>query len=269
MSSSSAARTNLTSQSVITHRDQLVGKGSFRLVYAGTYVGGNRNAQEAVCKQFKPHCSHLEDYYYSNDFRIIDKAVDYAEDWNGMCEVGKEILVTRGNVMNAGRAKYMVEPLIRDFTRFTSNNGWIRYDGDAELAMEAYCHYTYHRSGGRLIVCDLQGRYRYNSYRQNKCRFELTDPAICSRDRQYGPTDLGEKGIESFFANHECNRFCNWDGYWQRPRSARAWFKLNQGTSMFGSDSTHLLLTCNTARFNASLQPIYDDNEDSSDDDSW
>ena len=48
-----------------------------------------------------------------------------------------------------------------------------------------------------------QGRYR-NQYR--KCRFELTDPAICSRARDYGPTDLGEKGIQSFFKTHVCNK---------------------------------------------------------------
>ena len=50
-----------------------------------------------------------------------------------------------------------------------------------------------------MIVCDLQGRYRHNRRVNSKSRFELTDPAICSRRRTYGHTDLGEKGIESFF----------------------------------------------------------------------
>ena len=47
-----------------------------------------------------------------------------------------------------------MEPLIRNFTKFTSNNGWISGDeGWHGEAMEDFTHYTYHRSGGYLIVC--------------------------------------------------------------------------------------------------------------------
>uniref|UniRef100_A0A7R9WJI9 Alpha-type protein kinase domain-containing protein n=1 Tax=Pseudictyota dubia TaxID=2749911 RepID=A0A7R9WJI9_9STRA len=205
MSYSSAARTNLTSDRVRLHRNEVVGVGAFRTAYAGTYIGGNRNQQEAVCKCFKHNFRVLENEFFGHDFRVADKAIEYAEDWNGICEVGKEILVTRGDVHTIGGTKYLVEPLIRYFTKFTSNNGWIADEDDegwSVLAMEAFSHYTYHRSGGSLIVCDIQGRYRHNSYNRSKCRFELTDPAICSRRRTYGPTDLGEKGIDSFFENH-------------------------------------------------------------------
>lgn len=125
--------------------------------------------------------------------------------------------------------------------------------------MEAFSHFTYHRSGGHLIVCDLQGRYRHDSYKSNRCRFELTDPAICSRTRNYGPTDLGEKGIETFFANHECNRFCHAnDQRWCRPRAPSKWFCESSSTSMLGESATELLRTRNNARFTANLAVIYD-----------
>jgi Alpha-kinase family len=271
---SSAARTNLTSRDVVLHRSQILGVGQFRTAYAGTYVGGNRNQQEAVCKAFKAMYHELETDFYSQDFHIASKAIQFAEDWNAWCPLGKEILVTHGDVMNINGTKYLVEPLIRFFQKYTSNNGWIA-DGTGWQgeAMEAFSHFTYHRSGGSMIVCDLQGRYRHNQYSKSKCRFELTDPAICSRSRSYGVTDLGEKGIESFFANHVCNQFCSSDGgtrSWQRPRHATQWFESNSGTSMLNSGYTNLLKTTNRrVKFTSSLDVICDDDEDDEYEDMW
>ena len=179
-----------------------------------------------------------------------------------MCKYGQELLITRGDVMKIGNTKYLVEPLIRYYSKFTSNNGWIA-DEDVEgrqwtvEAMEAFSHYSYHKTGGFLIVCDLQGRYRHNRWSKEKCRFELTDPAICSRHRNFGPTDLGEKGIDSFFANHVCNKFCNYDGYWSRPRAPKRWFERSSGTSMLDSTASETLKLVNRVKFNAQLEPIY------------
>ena len=274
---SSAARTNLSSSGIHVHHHQEVGEGQFRLAYAGTFIGGTRNSQEAVCKCFKPIYSGLENEYFADDTRIIERSIRFAEDWNGFCEWGKEILVTYGTVMNVSGTLYLVEPLIRYFKKYTSNNGWIanKYSGDVagwEVdAMEAFTHYTYHKSGGQLIVCDLQGRYRHDRYSKKKSRFELTDPAICSRSRSYGPTDLGEKGIETFFANHTCNKFCHSDNSntrWARPNMARKFFTPTSSTSMVPSSQAYLLSTANRAKFTSTLQPFYD-SYDSDSDDGW
>jgi hypothetical protein len=269
---SSAARTNLDSNSVNVHHNDIIGTGAFRIAYSATYIGGNRNQQEAVAKTFHPKYQVLENEFYASDFAIADTSIRYAEEWNEICAHGKEILMTKGDVHHIGRSKYLVEPLIRYFTKFTSNNGWISpHEGWKGLAMEAFSHYTYHRSGGQLIVCDLQGRYRHDRFNSNRCRFELTDPAICSRRRSYGPTDLGEKGIESFFSHHQCNKFCHVGGYWSSPRVAREWFDSNSSTSMIGSTATHLLDIRNRTRFTSTLEPLpdYEYYQDSSDDDSW
>jgi hypothetical protein len=137
-------------------------------------------------------------------------------------------------------------------------------------AMEAFSHYTYHRSGGDLLVCDIQGRYRYNKFKKKSSRYELTDTAICSRKRQFGPTDMGEKGMETFFHNHECNEFCNQDGVlWQRPRSTRAWFESSSGTSMLSSSLTEKLNTRNRTTFGA-LDSIFEGGYSDSDEfDDW
>lgn len=263
---SSASRTNLTSTNVTLHKTQIVGVGSFRIAYAGTYVGGNRNQQEAVCKVFKQQYRLLEAEFFLSDFEVADRSIQLAEQWNNFCQRGKEILITKGDVMQIGKQKYMVEPLIRYFSKFTSNNGWIGDVGMDVLAMEAFSHFTYHKTGGSMIVCDLQGRYRDDPYSSKRCRFELTDVAICSRRRKYGPTDLGEKGIESFFANHQCNEFCHADGLrWSRPRNAKRWFDSNSNTSMLRSSASDLLQTQNRARFTATLDPIFDfDSDDDS-----
>jgi hypothetical protein len=211
----------------------------------------------------------METDFFFSDFKVADRAIELAEKWNVFCVSGKEILITRGDVMQIGGTKYMVEPLIRYYEKFTSNNGWIADESDvgwAVLAMEAFSHFSYHKTGGQLIVCDLQGRHRHDAFNSSRCRFELTDVAICSRQRQYGPTDLGEKGIESFFANHTCNEFCNRDGNrWSRPREAKRWFQSNRGTSMIRATASNLLETRNRAKFTSSLQPIYDYDDSDSD----
>jgi Alpha-kinase family len=235
-------------------------------------VGGNRNQQEAVCKAFKPMYHELETDFYNHDFQIASKAIQFAEHWNAWCPRGKEILVTHGDVMNINGNNYLVEPLIRYFQKYTSNNGWIADAGWEGEAMEAFSHYTYHKSGGNMIVCDLQGRYRHDFRNDSRCRFELTDPAVCSRSRSYGVTDMGEKGIESFFANHVCNQFCSSDNSarsWQRPRHATRWFESNSGTSMLASSYTTRLKTTSRVKFTSSLDVICDDDEDDEDEDMW
>lgn len=89
--------------------------------------------------------------------------------------------------------------------------------------MQALSHFSYHQSGGRYVLCDLQGGFK-------KGRLVLTDPVILSRDRQYGVTDLGAEGISTFFSRHQCNSFCR--SHWQLPRDRKTYFKAFTGTSM-------------------------------------
>lgn len=272
MSNSSAARTNLSSNQVRISNRQL-GDGSFRVCHEGTYIGGNRNNQEAACKRFKPRWRNFEQEYFAQDFQVADTAIDYAEGWNNFCEHDEKILITKGHIIHSNSGiPYLAEPLIRNFRKFTNNSGWIDDSGSwtTEL-MEAFSHYTYDASGGRRLVCDLQGRYRDNRrFRNGKSRFELTDVAICSRARSFGLTDLGEKGIESFFANHKCNQFCQ--SHWSRPRIQRRWFPRNgSATSMFASSDSHKLKASNRTQFRlGGLGNIVEARyEDSSDSDSW
>jgi hypothetical protein len=251
MSNSSAARTNLSSLDVRISNRKL-GEGAFRICHEGTYIGGNRNSQEAACKRFKPKWRSMEAEYFASDFFIADTAIRYAECWNNFCDHDEIILITKGHIITSNSGiQYLAEPLIRNFKKFTSNSGWILNESCWTIeAMEAFSHYTYHASNGELIVCDLQGRYRDNRrFRNGKSRFELTDVAICSGSRSYGPTDLSEKGIESFFANHECNQFCNINEHWRRPSYPQRWFPKSSATSMFSSSVSYKLQSTDRTQF--------------------
>jgi len=264
-----AARTNLTSTSCKVHVGREVGSGTFRDVVEGTYIGGNRNNQAAACKSFKPKFHHLEEEYYAMDFKVADKAIQFANEWNEFCPTGKEILINKGDLQDYGGQRYLVEPFIRDFEKYTSNSGTIiKHQGQGRSAetwaMEAFSHFTYHRSGGSLLICDLQGRYKKAKFANQKSRFELTDLACCSRRRLFGPTDLAEKGIDSFFANHVCNAFCHQgqSGRWSRPRNPVQWFADSTGTSMLSSRESHKLELTNPTKFTATLGQLVEEEEE-------
>ena len=224
-----AIRDNLNSTSVDIDVSHILGEGEFRITYRGRYTNGERQQQHAACKKFKNSYYEKEFYECNYDFKVIDKAVEFAIGWNiDVCRYSFEnIQFTRGDYIVQRGTRYLMEPIIQPFYKYTNNAGWINDSACTSIQMlEAFCHYTYHKSGGNLLVCDLQGLFKVNRHAFFKSRYILTDPAICSRKRQFGPTDLGEKGIESFFANHVCNKFCRkyGDGKWQRPRNPTNWF---------------------------------------------
>ena len=103
---------------------------------------------------------------------------------------------------------YIMKLSSSSYTKFNSNFDYVLSTGDHHEdpiyndSCQAFSHYTWVKSGRRLVVCDLQGV---------KSRFKLilTDPAIhyinilC-----HGSTNLGMKGIQMFFQVHKCNNIC-------------------------------------------------------------
>ncbi|BFZ19163.1 hypothetical protein BsWGS_22202 [Bradybaena similaris] len=67
--------------------------------------------------------------------------------------------------------------------------------------LETFTHFTFHDSGGQLVVCDLEGV-------QDQAGFYLKTPVIHSREKRYGKSDLGLQGIIEVFNNHVCNELC-------------------------------------------------------------
>lgn len=92
------------------------------------------------------------------------------------------------------------------YQKFNSNSGWVNPNtrsSDLCKFLQAFSHFTFHKSKGSVLVVDLQGTF-------TKDAIYLTDPAIHSNTEYYsfGKTDRKQLGVAEFFRSHECNKFC-------------------------------------------------------------
>jgi hypothetical protein len=96
---------------------------------------------------------------------------------------------------------------------------------DADVP-QAFTHFTHRYSKRKQMVCDLQGVLDESV---SPPVFKLTDPVIHYRSEHgrknvYGRTDHGVKGMDKFFATHECNALCR---LLKMPGDERRWKKNN------------------------------------------
>ena len=91
------------------------------------------------------------------------------------------------------------------FTKYVNNTGdIINNEKEVGLKAEAFAHYSFVKSGKQLMVLDLQG-----------VEFQLCDPEIASTKLYADDSsiyfcagNLAAKAIDTFFAQHQCNKFC-------------------------------------------------------------
>ena len=90
------------------------------------------------------------------------------------------------------------------YKKFSNNAGFVNYD-DPTMTLQAFSHWTYQRTEGRMMVVDLQGIIVGNNQ-----KYLLTDPCIHSTDlTRFGRSNLGKPGINRFFQTHVCNTICH------------------------------------------------------------
>ena len=82
-----------------------------------------------------------------------------------------------------------------------SNNEFAKFGDHYDLI--EFSHWTYERTHKKMMVVDLQGLET-----EIKKFYQLTDPAIHSVDKMFGPTDLGPTGFSRFMLTHldDCPR---------------------------------------------------------------
>merc|ERR1712083_583809 len=86
-----------------------------------------------------------------------------------------------------------------NYMKLNSNDGYVNYDVPFDLINEAaaFSHYTFEQSRGEQIVVDIQGVGR-----------KWTDPQVHSKEKRFGPADLGVDGMKKFFRSHVCSKIC-------------------------------------------------------------
>jgi hypothetical protein len=171
--------------------------------------------------------------FFDLDIKAMNKALDLVQQWNSHTYISQLIKVNLpavwvfepGTGQWAGK-KVLQEPFIEHYQKFNSNTGWADSSTSWPQVMQALSHFSFHSSGGQFVLCDLQGGVYSNGV-------VLTDPVILSRDKSYGVTDLGPRGISSFFSNHKCNQYCR--SNWSIPADCNRYHSVQMGTSMAGS----------------------------------
>mmetsp|Transcript_6765 Transcript_6765/g.9748 ORF Transcript_6765/g.9748 Transcript_6765/m.9748 type:complete len:261 (-) Transcript_6765:222-1004(-) len=198
---SQTARKNNATRATFTWQalDYPFAQGSFRWVAKGRYTQGSRAGQECVCKWFKTG-GVLEASFFETDLETVQESLRLIKQWNSKGFVNKLVKINQPEVWTFdkdGRAafagkKVLQEPFISNYQKFNSNTGWSDDSMPWPRVMQALSHYSYHASNGKSLICDLQGGIYSDGV-------VLTDPVVMSLSRQYGPTDLGQAGMETFF----------------------------------------------------------------------
>lgn len=128
---------------------------------------------------------------------------------------------------------FLLERQIRgSFEKFNSNSGW---STGRDPILEAFSHWSWVQTGGQKLVCDLQGHREEDDglpHTGERYYYLLTDPAICTPCHEYGESDLGQSGIDAFFAHHTCNQWCeHLDIEYEKPSYSYGAIPCRQSTS--------------------------------------
>lgn len=188
----------------IQKRSQPFAQGAVRVAsYARTASSSNR----FVVKSFKKSGKRLAHVAEDMQCQALCKA--FALEFNALSreEQAIDFIVTtclKGKSEKALVDRYMsLEPFIEGtYVKYNNNSGYVNSDNNDRFnkVAQAFSHFTFERSRGRLLVCDLQG-----------VGHVLTDPAIHTLDPErfkLADTNLGPEGFKFFFSSHVCNDIC-------------------------------------------------------------
>ena len=91
-----------------------------------------------------------------------------------------------------------------EFAKYVNNTGEMCGQGTICQKAQSFSHFTYEKSGGKVMVLDIQGS-----------GYTLYDPEVASANvlcedgtYQFCNGNLGDIAIQNFFANHQCNFYC-------------------------------------------------------------
>jgi len=203
----------------VAMKERPFSKGTFRLAYFGK-DGGRRVVFKKLIFSQNVAADHRE---HEENLKLHLIASYFAEEFNKnrprntptLKYVGAKIY-SFADHLGTEMSLFGEEVLEGAFTKYNSNGEYVNRDPEAALP-QTFSHFTYIHSGGKLVICDIQGCFvgRSNEY-------VLTDPAChqlpnADGTKEFGGANLGEAGFRKFFGSHECNQFCHIMGLTPHP----------------------------------------------------
>ena len=200
-----------------TFESEKFAEGRFRNAYMGTWTSPPSKAgKKCVVKEKKDEYT-WEAADWDMALKTQAKAQQLATAFNSanktnypisFADISRQIVITQ-EAGSSGPQKdeyVIVEDYISgEFKKWCNNYGFISAEAETTcVSMPAFMHWSWLHTGGKVMVSDLQGvRQDYPSK-----QYRLTDAAILSSTREYGPTDMGIEGMAMFFLHHKCNAIC-------------------------------------------------------------
>ncbi|CAF2681945.1 unnamed protein product [Rotaria sp. Silwood2] len=188
-------------------------KGSLRFAFYGQFASDEFDLMDVVFKEF---CSsdlklnHLQVYQEHLEIQVIAQFL--ADRFNNeLRRIFRRPLIVAYADADLVQQKtdefkiYQVEARMHQtWHKWNNNSGGISLS-EYSTILQAFSHWTYHITAGRLMVVDLQGV-------KGKGAYLLTDPAIHFDNIlrfKNTRTNLGIKGMQQFFRTHVCSEVCS------------------------------------------------------------
>ncbi|KAK4475333.1 hypothetical protein MN116_002398 [Schistosoma mekongi] len=149
----------------------------------------------------KRYIEKVDTHVYFDDVRLQMDAKLWGEEYSRQPAVPKKVDISQMCVLEfinrPEKPLYHLEHFIEGtYRKYNSNSGFV--DDLSRNTPQAFSHFTFERSGHRLIVVDIQGVGNL-----------WTDPQIHTfNGKSYGDGNLGIRGMALFFHTHRCNPLC-------------------------------------------------------------
>ena len=194
----------------VTFSSTSFAEGRFRRAYKGTWEKPRCYAgRKCVVKECKKNYT-WKATDWDTTVKVTEKAKELASAFNTKTGTSRPITYTDVHVLKVTRQNSNSTPKLNEYVtcedyidgeynKWCNNYGYI----DTSFAsMPAFMHWTWWYTDGELMIADLQGVRKDDSYL-------LTDPVIMSLSGNYGETDTGVEGMALFFLSHKCGLFCD------------------------------------------------------------
>jgi hypothetical protein len=152
-----------------------------------------------IGKFFLPDCKAKPDDYFL-EASMQCTAEMFAQEYNKQQCTPKKIAFLSCYVVQLnqrpGTVVFIMEPMLKGvFKKHNNNYGEVYSDQETP---EAFSHYTYQKTQGKMLVCDIQGVGEF-----------FTDPQIHTPiGTDYGMGNMGAEGLARWKKTHVCNSLC-------------------------------------------------------------